>query len=131
MNSLKEGLLRTVEEVLGRQRKKTQPWVTNEVLDLCHKRQRQQLKQQKYTSTEAELEYRKVNREVWKKMKAAKREWIEEQCNNIKKGMMSENNKEAYNTIRLSARPNNIVSSHRRQQWKHPGGEHSRSKPVD
>ena len=36
-------------------------------------------KQQKYTSTEAELEYRKVNREVRKKMKAAKEQWTEEQ----------------------------------------------------
>ena len=35
-NSLKEGLVSTVEEVLGRQRKKIQPWVTNEVLDLCN-----------------------------------------------------------------------------------------------
>ena len=34
MNSLKEGLLSTAEEVLGRQRKKIQPWVTHEVLDL-------------------------------------------------------------------------------------------------
>ena len=34
-NSLKEGLLSTAEEVLGRQRKKIQPWVTNEVLDLA------------------------------------------------------------------------------------------------
>ena len=35
-------------------------------------------KQQKYTSTEAGLGYRKVNREVRKKMKAAKEEWIKE-----------------------------------------------------
>ena len=76
-NSLKEGLLSTDEEVLERQRKKIQPWVTNEVLDLCD--QRRQLKQQKYKSTEAGLEYRKVNREVRKKMKAAKKGWIEEQ----------------------------------------------------
>ena len=33
-NSLKEGLLSTAEEVLGRQRKTIQPWVTHEVLDL-------------------------------------------------------------------------------------------------
>ena len=51
--------------------------VTNEVLDLCD--QRQQLRQQKYTSAEAGLGYRKVNREVRKKMKAAKKGWIEEQ----------------------------------------------------
>ena len=39
--------------------------------------QREQLKQ-KYTSTEAGLEYRKVNREVRGKVKAAKKQWIEE-----------------------------------------------------
>ena len=44
--SLKEVLLLTAEEVLGRQKKKIQLWVTNEVLDLCD--QRRQLKQQKY-----------------------------------------------------------------------------------
>ena len=44
-NNLKEGLFSTAEEVLGRQRKKIQPWVTNVFLDLCD--QRRQLKQQK------------------------------------------------------------------------------------
>ena len=39
------------------------------------------MKQQKYTSTEAGLKYRKVNREV-RKAKAEKGEWIEEQCTN-------------------------------------------------
>ena len=71
-NSLKEGLPATAEGVFGRQSKKIQPWVTdNEVLDLFD--QRQQLKQ-KYTNTNAGLEYRKVNREVRRKMKAAKEE---------------------------------------------------------
>ena len=83
---------------LGRQRKKIQPWVTNEVLNLFD--QRRQLKQQKYTSTEAGLEYINVNREVGKKMKAAKEEWTEEQCKNAEKGMMSRNNKESYNALR-------------------------------
>ena len=36
-------LVSTAEEVLGKQREKIQPWVTNEVLDLCS--QRRQLKQ--------------------------------------------------------------------------------------
>ena len=67
-------LVSTAEEVLGKQREKIQPWVTNEVLDLCD--QRRQLKQQKYTSTEAGQECGKVNREVRRKMKAAKEEWI-------------------------------------------------------
>ena len=50
---------------------------------------RRQLKQHKYKSTEAELEYRKLNTKVRKKMRAAKEKWIEEQCSNIEKGMMS------------------------------------------
>ena len=31
-------LVSTADEVLGKQRKKIQPWVTNEVLDLCDQR---------------------------------------------------------------------------------------------
>ena len=54
-NSLKEELLTTAEEVFGRQRKKIQPSVANEVLNLCN--QGQQLKQQKRTSTEVGLIY--------------------------------------------------------------------------
>ena len=38
-----------------------------------------------------------MNREIKKKMKAAKEDWIEERCKNIEKGMMSGNSKEAYN----------------------------------
>ena len=53
-NSLKEGLLSTAKGVLRRQKKRIQPWVTNEVLDLCD--QKRQLKQQKHTGTEAGLE---------------------------------------------------------------------------
>ena len=81
-----------------RQRKKIQPWVTNEVLDLCE--QKWQLKQQRHTRTEAGLRHRKVNKEVRNKMKTAKEEWTEEQRKNIEKGMMSGNSKEAYNTLK-------------------------------
>ena len=84
-NSLKERLFTTVEGSLWRQRMKFQPWVTNEVLDLCE--QREQMKH-KYTSTEAGLEHRKVNREVGRKMKAAKEVWIEEPWKSIERGLM-------------------------------------------
>ena len=91
-------LLSTAEEVLERQRKKIEPLVTNEVLDLCDKRR--QLRQQKYTSTEAGLEYSKVNREVGKKMKTGKEEWTEEQCKNTEQGMMSGHSKKDCNTLK-------------------------------
>ena len=67
-------------------------------MDLCD--QKRQLKQRKYTSTEAGLEYRKVNREVKRKTKAAKEEWTEEQCKNTEKGMMLAKSKESYNTLK-------------------------------
>ena len=41
-----------------------------------------------------------MNREVRKKTMAAKEEWIEEQCKNMEKGMMSGNSKEAYNILK-------------------------------
>ena len=59
-NSLKEGLLSTAEEVLGREKMKIQPWVKNEVLDLCN--QREQWKQT-YTSTEAGLRVQRSEQE--------------------------------------------------------------------
>ena len=73
------------------------------------------MKQQKYTSSEAGLEYRKENREVRKKTKAAKEEWIEEQCKNIEKGVMSGNSKEVYKSIKGLIKIQQRVSSHRRQ----------------
>ena len=100
---------------------KIQPGVVNEILVLCD--QRRQLKQQKYTSTAVGLAYRKINKEVRKKKKAAKEEWTEEQCKDIEKGMMSGNSKEAYNTLKAFTK-----TQRRRQQWKHPDGKHSYSK---
>ena len=84
-NSLKETLLPAAEEVLSRQEVDS-TLSQKEVWDLCD--QRRQLKQQKYTSTEAGPEYRKVSRDVRKTMSAAREEWIEDQCKNIEKGMM-------------------------------------------
>ena len=38
-----------------------------------------------HSHTEAGLEYKKMNREARKKMEAAKKGWVEEQCKNIDK----------------------------------------------
>ena len=69
---------------------------------MCH--QRHQLKQEKYTSAETGLEFTKWKREVGKKMKAAKEEWIEEQYKNIEKRMMSRNGKRPNSTSQLSSK---------------------------
>ena len=104
-NSLKEVLVSTAEEVLGRQRKKIQPWITDEVLNLYD--QRPQLKQQEYTSTGAGPEYRTVG----KKMNAANEEWTEKQCKIIDRKAMSGNSKEAYITPKALTKTSQLKSA--------------------
>ena len=41
-------------------------------------------------------------------MKAAKEEWIEDQCKIIEKGMVSGNSKKAYNTLKISPISNSV-----------------------
>ena len=45
-----------------------------------------------------------MNREVRKKIRAVEEKWIEEQCKNVEKGMMTGNSKEAYNTLKTFTR---------------------------
>ncbi|XP_076454867.1 uncharacterized protein LOC143289703 [Babylonia areolata] len=97
-NNIKEVLTTTAEQVVGKKRKKIQPWVTNEVLDLCDKRQ--ELRKKKHSGNEARTEHQQVNREVRTKMKAAKENWIEEQCEEVEKGMEAGNSKRAFSTLK-------------------------------
>ncbi|GFR77600.1 RNA-directed DNA polymerase from mobile element jockey-like [Elysia marginata] len=69
-NSLKEVLVSTAEEVLGMKRRTIQPWVTNEVLDLCDKRR--EFRKRKFGSNVAMENYKLANKAVRKKMKEAK-----------------------------------------------------------
>lgn len=58
------------QDVLGKKKKKNQPWVTNEVIDLCDERRK--LKGKRNTSYDARAQYRTVHNTVRKKMKEAK-----------------------------------------------------------
>ena len=70
--NIKEVLLTTAEEVLGKRWKKIQLQITNEVLDLCNKRQ--ELRGKKHSSKEAWAWYQNVHRQVRKKIQIAKEE---------------------------------------------------------
>ena len=74
----------TAEEVLGRQRRRHHPWVTNDILDLCDKRR--DLKKNKHISPEGAAQYRIVNTNVRLKMKEAKETWLDQQCKDIERG---------------------------------------------
>ncbi|GFS04557.1 endonuclease-reverse transcriptase [Elysia marginata] len=98
-NSLKEVLVSTAEEVLGRKRRTIQPWVTNEVLDLCDKRR--ELRKRKFGSNVAMENYQLANKAVRKKMKEAKEKWIDDQCVAIEQGMSSGKSKQAFSTLKM------------------------------
>ena len=97
--NFRKTVLDTAEEVLGRQRKKKQPWVTNEVLDLCDKRRK--LKGTRHTTPEAAEQYREANKTVHKRMLEAKEDWISKQCETIEQGMERGICKKAYETLKL------------------------------
>lgn len=59
--------------------KKIQPWITT---DLCDKRS--VLRKTKHSSDAARGQYQQANREDRKKVRAAKEEWIEDQCKSLK-----------------------------------------------
>ena len=97
-NNITSTLISSAEEVLGKKRHKNQPWVTDEVLELCDRRR--ELRHSKYESDEARMAYRTAHRKVQKGMREAKERWIEKQCNAIDTCSKSGNSKEAYSTLK-------------------------------
>ena len=92
-------LLAAAKEVLGKKRKKIKPWVTDEILDLCDKRR--ELRCKRDTSRELRAQYQQAHAEVRRKMKEARENWIEEQCDTIEKSMVTGDSKAAYNTLKV------------------------------
>lgn len=97
-NNFNEAVRESAEEILGRQRKKHQPWISNDILDLCDTRRA--LKKTKHSGPKEATEYRKANKLVRQKMKTAKEQWINDQCEIIEKGMETGNSKSAYTTLK-------------------------------
>ena len=72
ITSFNEAVRETAEEVVGRQRKKHQPWVTNDILDLCDERKQEK---EKHSNQEGAERYRKANKLVRRKMREAREKW--------------------------------------------------------
>ena len=67
-------------EFLGKDRRRKQPWVTRDVLDLCD--ERRNLKKKRYEA-EGAKEYREANNRIQKAVKKANEDWIGAQCEEI------------------------------------------------
>ena len=101
-----EAVRATADEVLGRQRRKHQPWTNNDILDLCDKRR--ELKPSKFSNSK---EYRRANKLVRESMQKAREKWINDQCDDIEKSMQMGNCKKAYETLRKLTKQQQAKSS--------------------
>ena len=89
----------TAEEVLGKHRRRTKPWVTDQILEMCDKRR--EAKKKKDT-TEGRKEYAKMNRDIRKDMKTANQKWIEDQFKEIEEDLQNNNTKKHFRKSRPS-----------------------------
>ena len=87
----------TASDILGKHRKKKQPWVTDEMLELCDKRR--DLKKRKHTANGEEA-YREINKKIRKGMKDAKEDWVQKQCTAVEENLKRNNSKKAYQTVK-------------------------------
>ena len=85
------------DEILGKQCRKTQPWVTDEILEMCDKRR--DLKKNRNTTTGA-VAYKECNNKIRKAMNKAKEDWIEKQCADIEDSLNKNNSRRAFQVVK-------------------------------
>ena len=86
----------TASEILGkhRQKKKKQPWVTAEILDLCDRRRELRKKQFKPEGSE---KYREVNN---KHQVVREENWVGEQCSETEENLRKNNSRREYQLVK-------------------------------
>ena len=89
----------TAHKIIGKYRPTKKPWITSDILDLCDERGK--LKKTKIKNNQEANKYRSINLTIRKNMKMAKKNWIEEQCNNIESCLRKNNSKIAYQLVKI------------------------------
>ena len=81
--ALKEKILKTAEDQIGYQNKKTpkKPWITQEMIQAMDERR----KWKHQTTEKAKKEYRRLNNELRRKTDKAREEWWSEQCSELER----------------------------------------------
>ena len=79
---IKDVYTETAQQVLGQaKRKKNKPWISREVLELSDKRR--DTRKIRTHSEENMERYREITKEIRRKAKTCKEEWIEEKCREV------------------------------------------------
>ncbi|XP_068213304.1 uncharacterized protein [Palaemon carinicauda] len=95
-------MIESANETLGNVCRKTQRWITDEIMDMCDKRR--ELKKNKTTPTGA-TEYREINRKIRKSMNQAKEDWIGKQCTEIEEKLEKNNSRQAFQIVKVLTKP--------------------------
>ena len=104
LKSMKDVFLSTADEVLGkRRRKKTKPWIKADTLELIAEKREARIKndREKYVALDAEVQ---------KKIRANKKEWLEEQCQKIDEFDRKHQSKSLFRQIKTT-KSNRFITS--------------------
>ena len=93
-----EGMNEVPLEVLGKEKKMKQPWITAEIMEKCD--ERRQLKATKYKDDESNRKYRNVNTKLRHEIKKAKETFLEGKCDEIESAFERNDSKTAYSVVK-------------------------------
>jgi len=96
-NNFNSIIVESAKKVLGKQRKKVKPWITEAILDLCDTRR--SLKKKRNT-VEEKAKYRGINKKIRREMKSAKQKWINDQCADMEDCLTNNNTKQAFQLVK-------------------------------
>ena len=93
-----EGMNEVAMETLGKEKKKKQPWMTNEIMEKCDERRR--LKADKFKDEECNKKYRAANNLVRREMKKAKEEFVQKKCVEVTTAFERNDSRTAYRVVK-------------------------------
>jgi hypothetical protein len=96
---IKSAISNTSKNQLGyKKSQKPKPWISEEVINLSEERSR--VKQQKKTDPSKRGKYNFLTREIKRKTKGSKDNWIKDLCINVENAHQAAKTKEVYSTIK-------------------------------
>ncbi|XP_072039529.1 uncharacterized protein [Amphiura filiformis] len=97
-----EIMIEAATETLEKHRRKTQKWVTEDILDMCDKRRK--LKKDKNTPAGTKG-YKKVSKQIRQSMNKAKDHWIKKQCTELEESLEKNNSRRAFQIVNDLTKP--------------------------
>jgi hypothetical protein len=96
---IKEAIKSAAETTIPAKKISRKPWISEETLKLADEKRR--LKQIQHTTTQYAQRYKEMCKNVKKSARQDKENWIDEQCEEVEKGLKIGNTRQAYSLIKM------------------------------